>query len=184
ATERLFGYHGSELLGKNPILLNAESNADSMQQQIFHTIGQGQVWTGEILNKKKSGEVFPIYASAYQLQDEEGQILATIGFQQDITERKQAETEKEKLEGQLRQSHKMEAIGTLAGGIAHDFNNILGIIVGNTELSLRDVPEWNPAHQHLEEVQKACLRARDVVRQLLGFSRKSEQQKKPLKIAP
>ncbi len=107
--------------------------------------------------------------------------LYTAGVEAD---RKRAEEERAKFEAQLRQAHKMEAIGTLAGGIAHDFNNILGIIMGNTDLSLADVPEWNPAHGNLKEVQKACLRARDVVRQLLSFSRKSEQQKTPTKIAP
>ncbi len=102
----------------------------------------------------------------------------------DITERMQDAEEKERLETQLRQAHKMEATGTLAGGIAHDFNNILGIIVGNTELSLSDIPEWNPAYRNMEAVIEACMRARDVVGQLLSFSRKSEQQKKPVKIAP
>jgi len=72
--------------------------------------------------------------------------------------------------------------GTLAGGIAHDFNNILGIIIGNTELAIDDVPDWNPARQNLNEIKTASLRARDVVRQLLSFSRKTEQEKRPSKI--
>ncbi len=71
----------------------------------------------------------------------------------DITKSKQAEEEKKNLEDQLIQSHKMEAIGTLAGGIAHEFNNILGIIIGNTELAIDDVPEWNPAKNCLEEIR-------------------------------
>jgi CheY-like chemotaxis protein len=78
----------------------------------------------------------------------------------------------------------MESIGTLAGGIAHDFNNILGIILGNMELAIDDVPKWNPVRQNLDEVQKACLRAKDVVRQILSFSRKSEVEQKPLNIGP
>jgi CheY-like chemotaxis protein len=76
----------------------------------------------------------------------------------------------------------MESIGTLAGGIAHDFNNILGIILGNTELSLYDVPEWNPARLNLEEIRTASLRAKDVVRQLLSFARKTKLEKKPTNI--
>ncbi|HIJ40469.1 MAG TPA: PAS domain S-box protein [Deltaproteobacteria bacterium] len=103
---------------------------------------------------------------------------------QDLTERKQAEEEHEKLQAHLQQSQKMESIGTLAGGIAHDFNNILGIILGNTELAMDDVPEWNPARNNLGEVRKACLRAKDVVRQILSFSRKSEMEQKPINIAP
>ena len=94
------------------------------------------------------------------------------------------DTTKEKLlEAELQHAQKMEAIGTLAGGIAHDFNNILGIILGNTELAMDDVPEWNPARQNLDEVRKACLRAKDVVRQILSFSRKSEIEQKPINIA-
>ncbi|MFC1823164.1 histidine kinase dimerization/phospho-acceptor domain-containing protein [Thermodesulfobacteriota bacterium] len=78
----------------------------------------------------------------------------------------------------------MEAIGTLAGGIAHDFNNILGIILGNNELAMLDTPEWSPARHNLEEAQKACLRARDVVRQILTFSRMSDEEIKPFRITP
>jgi len=77
----------------------------------------------------------------------------------------------------------MEAIGTLAGGIAHDFNNILGIILGNAELAIDDVPDSNPARNNLDEVRKACLRAKDVVSQILAFSRKSESEQKPFNIA-
>ena len=92
----------------------------------------------------------------------------------DITDQKQTEAERETLHRQLAQSQKMEAIRTLSGGIAHDFNNILGIILGNTELAMDDVPEWNPAHKNLEEVRGACLRAKDVIRQFLSFSRQTE----------
>ena len=101
-----------------------------------------------------------------------------------ITQRKQIEEERTKLEDQLRQSHKMEAIGTISGGIAHDFNNILGIIIGNTELAMDDIQEWNPARSNLEEIKKASLRASDIVRQLLNFSRKTEQTKKIIDILP
>ncbi|MGA7145609.1 MAG: PAS domain S-box protein [Desulfobacterales bacterium] len=93
-------------------------------------------------------------------------------------------TEEKRLEAQLRQAHKMESIGTLAGGIAHDFNNILGIIIGNSELALDDIPEANPARLNLEEIRVAGSRAKDVVSQLLSFARKTNLEKKPLNIAP
>ena len=102
---------------------------------------------------------------------------ANESLKNEILERKQ-------LEAQLRQSHKLEALGTLAGGIAHDFNNILGIILGNTELTIRDVPEWNPSHQNLNEVRAACLRARDIVKQILTFSRQTDQKLRPISIRP
>ncbi len=88
--------------------------------------------------------------------------------------------EKRQLEKQLRQSQKMEAIGTLAGGIAHDFNNILSIILGNTELALADMPMESPPRQNLEQILAASLRAREMIQQLLNFSRKDESGLKPL----
>ncbi|MBT7631043.1 MAG: response regulator [Desulfobacula sp.] len=76
----------------------------------------------------------------------------------------------------------MESIGTLAGGIAHDFNNIMAIIVGNIELALDDVPKWNSAYSSLEEIKKASLRAKNIVKQLLSFSRKTDQEMQPIQI--
>ena len=93
-------------------------------------------------------------------------------------------TEQKLLEAQLQQAQKMEAIGRLAGGIAHDFNNILGIIIGNIELALDDVPKWNSVHFNLEEIKTASLRAKDIVRKLLSFSRKTDQELKPIEIVP
>ena len=84
------------------------------------------------------------------------------------------------IEAQLRQSRKMESIGTLAGGIAHDFNNLLYIISGNAELALEDIPEWNPAHASLEEIKSATLKAAGIAKQLLNFSRKTDQEMKPI----
>jgi PAS domain S-box-containing protein len=89
-------------------------------------------------------------------------------------------TAQEQLQRQLQQAQKMEAIGTLAGGIAHDFNNILGAVVGYTELAAMDLIQGSQAHGHLQEVLKACRRARDLVKQILAFSRQSGQERVPL----
>ncbi len=123
-----------------------------------------------------------IKSIAEVMRDESGAPLKVMGLIQDITQQKKAEKAMMNLERQLRQSQKMESIGTLAGGIAHDFNNMLGIILGNTELAMDDVPKWNPARENLDEVRKACMRAKDVVRQILAFSRKSETEQKPFNI--
>ena len=114
----------------------------------------------------------------------DGQLAGVLGIGRDITDRKRAEEERVTFEAQLQQAHKMESIGTLAGGIAHDFNNILGIILGNTELAMDDVSEWNPARINLEEARTAIFRARDVVRQLLSFARKTKLEKKPINLKP
>jgi C4-dicarboxylate-specific signal transduction histidine kinase len=100
----------------------------------------------------------------------------------DITARKRAEAEREQLQAQLFEAQKMEAIGTLAGGIAHDFNNILGIMLGYTELTLMDVPHTSVVHTRLMKVLNAGKRARDLVRQILTFSRRSDQQRQSIHI--
>ena len=89
-------------------------------------------------------------------------------------------TEIKNIEAQLHQSRKMESIGTLTGGIAHDFNNLLFMISGNTEIALDDTPDWNPVHQNLQEIKTASLKAAGIVKQLLHFSRKTDQQLKPI----
>jgi len=100
----------------------------------------------------------------------------------DITARKKAEKEKAALEARLLHAQKMESIGTLSGGIAHDFNNLLGIILGNVELAMDDVPKWHPVKFNLNEIRTASLRARDVVKQLLSFSRKTDQNQRPVNL--
>jgi PAS domain S-box-containing protein len=111
-----------------------------------------------------------------------GKPVGVLGVTRDISERKQAGEEKANLEKQLQQAQKMEAIGTLAGGIAHDFNNILYSIMGNTEMTIEDVPEGSLARSNMERVLKATKRAKDLVKQILAFSRQSRQERKPLKV--
>ncbi len=89
-------------------------------------------------------------------------------------------TAKKAMEEQLRQARKMESIGTMAGGIAHDFNNILFMITGNAELAMEDMPEWNPVRDNLKEIKSAGLRAAGIVKQLLNFSRQTDQKLKPI----
>jgi len=103
--------------------------------------------------------------------------VRTIGAVSDITERKAAEDERRSLEVQLRESQKMESIGTLAGGIAHDFNNILGAILGNVALARGDLPPDHAAHQSLQQIARASVRARDLIQQILAFSRRQPQER-------
>jgi PAS domain S-box-containing protein len=111
------------------------------------------------------------------VRDETGRALRMIGTHTDITERK-------KTEAQLRQTYKMEAVGTLAGGIAHDFNNILAAVIGFAEISIAEVPEHHPVRSNLEQILASSMRARDLVKQLLGFSRRQEEEQRPVDLKP
>lgn len=117
-------------------------------------------------------------ASTIESKGEESTYIISIG--RDIRDHKKNEIEKANLEIELRQAHKMEAIGTLAGGIAHDFNNVLAAIMGYTEIAMTELPEGTPAAEDLQEVLKASTRAKELVKQILAFSRKTEQERKPI----
>ena len=111
--------------------------------------------------------------------DAAGRLTGMVQVVRDISQKKQSELEHKELQAQLITAQKMEAIGTLAGGIAHDFNNILAAIMGNTELSLRELPEGNPSKRRLTHVLKACLRAKELILQILAFSRRGKTAGQP-----
>jgi two-component system, cell cycle sensor histidine kinase and response regulator CckA len=104
--------------------------------------------------------------------DENGEPIRMHGAIQDITDRKEAEAEKEKLQGQLIQAQKMESVGRLAGGVAHDFNNMLSVIMGRTELAMEHVDPDQPLYNDLQEIHNAAQRSANLTRQLLTFARK------------
>jgi PAS domain S-box-containing protein len=116
------------------------------------------------------------------LKDKHGQIQGLIGISRDVTDDKIRAQQRLELETQLRQAQKMEAIGTLAGGIAHDFNNILSSIIGYSELCLEEVAEKSFLEKSLQQILNGGMRARELVKQILTFSRQAEQEKMPLQI--
>jgi len=116
--------------------------------------------------------------------DEKGNVTGIIGVTRDITARLKAEEEKKKLEAQLQLVQRMEALGTLAGGIAHDFNNILSAVIGFSEIALSEIEPGTLLHDNIGEILKAGQRARDLVRQILAFSRQAEQERMSLDLIP
>ena len=159
-----------ELMTDNPI----NQAGFELTEKAIRTGQKQALYTLEGL--RKDGKKILLEIDESPIKDENGKVVWITGAARDVTKQKD-------LENQLRQALKMEAIGTLTGGIAHDFNNILAIILGNTEMAFENVPEWNPARHNLEEARSACLRARDVVRQLMVFSRKAETRKQAIRIS-
>ena len=183
--EALFGWAREEVIDNNFFDFLIPEKDRPRVKDVVNILLKGELQSHSINdNLTKDGRIITCEWNNSPLHDNDGNIIGAISLGLDITERKQVEEEKDKLQTQLQQAHKMEAIGTLAGGIAHDFNNIVGIILGNTELAIDDVPEGNPAQLNLKEVRTASLRAKDVVRQLLSFARKTKLEKKPANIIP
>jgi PAS domain S-box-containing protein len=172
-----------DVLGKNwfdnylPKEINQEVTA-VFKKLIAGDIEPVEYYENVVVNSK--GLELAIAFHNTVLKDEKGNTDGILFSGEDITDRKQAEAENEKLEEQLRQAHKMEAIGTLSGGIAHDFNNLLAAILGYAEMAQDDVPGDHPARNSIEQVLIAGNRAKEIVKQILSFSRKEITKKVPL----
>jgi len=132
----------------------------------------GEVRELEAVWTRKDGAMIFVRESARAVRDAGGRVVYYEGVVEDITERKRAEAEKEKLQAQLTQSQKMESVGQLAGGVAHDFNNMLQAILLNTALALQHSPPASRLREHLDEIRKAAQRSADLTRQLLAFARR------------
>lgn len=137
-----------------------------------------QVTLGEMSALTATGNSVPVEVSLSFDRLPDGEIITV--FARDLTSHKRAEAQRNELELQLRESHKMQALGTMAGGIAHDFNNIVGAILGNVELAKADCGHNPQALESLLEIEKAGRRARDLVRQILTFSRNEPPKRYPI----
>ena len=139
-----------------------------------------QAILGEMAARTASGREVPVEVSVSFEHHNNGD--TTTVFARDLTSRKKAEAQRGALESQLRESHKMQAVGTMAGGIAHDFNNIVGAILGNVELAKADCSDNPAALESLREIEKAGRRARDLVRQILTFSRNDTPERRIVQV--
>lgn len=170
AFTKLTGYTTHEAVGNNLRLLKSDQHPPRFYANLWTTITTGNVWHGEITNKRKDGRLYVEDLTITPVRGADGQIANFVAIKQDVTEQRQVQSK-------LQQAQKMEAIGTLAGGIAHDFNNILSAIFGYGSLLQQDT-EGNPAaQQDIEEILKAASRAKDLVQQILTVSRQREQKR-------
>jgi PAS domain S-box-containing protein len=168
AFEAITGYSRSEALGQTLRILQSDQHTPQVYEEMWQTIRAGNPFRGIVLNRKKNGATFEVETHITPLRDAEGNITHFICNDRDITERR-------RLEVQLQQAQKMDAIGKLAGGVAHDFNNLLMVISAYAELMLDSLSVEHPLRRNVHEIMTASRRAADLTRQLLAFGRKQMQ---------
>lgn len=185
ASERLYGYPATEAIGRSllDLIIPPEMHA-GVVGAVTEMVESGlPIPAADLTLRRKDGTPVEVYSSHVYLNipGREPEFYC-IDF--DLTERRDSEAIRAQLQAQLRESQKMEALGTLAGGVAHDFNNIVAAIIGNVELALDDVPADSPARTSLTEIRKASRRARDLVQQILAFSRRQLLERQVIELAP
>ncbi|MBU1340540.1 MAG: PAS domain S-box protein [Proteobacteria bacterium] len=177
AFEKISGFSRDELINQNFKILKSEKHDPDFYQKMWQKISKGDAWTGYITNRMKNGRFVEFETTISPIKDAAGNIIKFVSINRDVTQEKA-------LEARLLQAQKMEAIGTLAGGIAHDFNNLLAGITGYTEIALMDCKIDSEIYDSLTKSLKACEKAKELVKQILTFSRQKEIEHKPVKVEP
>ena len=164
AFEKITGYSRNEVIGRHIELLDSGQQSKTFFSSILDTLQRGKVWQGRTINKRSDHSLYETEATVSPIKNNAGEITNYVSLQRDVSH-------EVRLEMQLRQAQKMEAIGTLAGGIAHDFNNLLMGIQGNISLSLLDVGTDSPLTKNLKKIEQYVQNGVDLTKQLLGFAR-------------
>jgi PAS domain S-box-containing protein len=177
AGEKLLGYKREDLIGKNDYDFFSKEQADFFTAKDRHVLDSGELYqiSEEPIDTKNGRRI--LSTKKIPLLDKDGKPAYLLGISEDITEMRA-------IEARLRQSEKMEAIGRLAGGIAHDFNNLLGGIIGYTQMSLEKVDKNSILDKNLRKILTASERAKHLVKQILTFSRQSNQEKSVVDVQP
>ena len=166
--ENLAGYPKHEALGSSLRILRSDNEPPELYEEMWRTVLSGATFHGDVINQKRNRESFTVERTITPLRDCTGEVTQFICTDRDKTERN-------RLELQLTQAHKMDAIGRLAGGVAHDFNNLLMVISSYAELMLDSLGTKHPLRRNVQEIMSASRRAADLTRQLLVFGRKQVQ---------
>lgn len=177
AFEKITGFAKEDILSLNPDAMPSGIHDESFYQTLWQVLSLKNPWTGHLTMKHRDGEVIEIDITTSPIPDSSGDISGSVLLMRDVTRQR-------RLEDQLFQSQKIEALGTLAGGIAHDFNNILSVIVGYTGLTLLNAPREGKIQSDLNAVLSACDRAKSLVKQILTFSRKAEHHVVSIDLCP
>ncbi|MBI3645304.1 MAG: PAS domain S-box protein [Acidobacteriales bacterium] len=165
AAQRIYGWSPAEAVGQPAReFLGTEERPGAREDRRKVLMENGR-WEGEVLQRRKDGAAVYVQASVTLIRDSLGNPIGAVAVNRDITERR-------RLEEQLRQSQKMDAVGQLAGGVAHDFNNLLTVMNGYSDLLLEELAGQEPLRQQVEQIAKAGERAVALIRQLLAFGRK------------
>jgi PAS domain S-box-containing protein len=159
------GFAREDAVGKTSSILSSGMHGPTFYAAMWRSLADTGRWEGEIQNRRKNADIFPAWLSIAAVKGTDGAVSHYVGSLMDMTERR-------RLEEQLRQSQKLEAVGQLAGGIAHDFNNLLTLILSYTSLAIDELPAHLATVDDLREVKHASERAQMLTRQLLAFSRK------------
>ena len=172
AFARSHGYCPEELSGQNLSVFHSEGQMETVCRINELLVDSGNYGPTEVWHAHKNGTEFPMLMSGVLIHDELGQPQYLAATAIDITQHKQAEADREKLQLQLNQAQKMESVGRLAGGVAHDFNNMLNVILGHAEMVLEELPPDSSFRAGLEEIRNAATRSASLTGQLLAFARK------------
>jgi PAS domain S-box-containing protein len=175
AAEAITGYQHEELLDQNPRLFKSGRHDAAFYRTMWETLLRGETWKGHIVNRKKDGNLWDAESVIAPVYNPPGDLQNYLWTARDSTLERQ-------LQGLLEQSQRLETIGTLTSGIAHDFNNILMPVLGHAEMGLERLPGDPKLTHDLEVILASVKRARDLIRQILTFSRKGERERVPIEV--
>lgn len=177
--EKLYGWSAEEAIGKHvTLLINPENQAAELLR--MQTVRNTGFWCGQYQQKRKDGTIFWADTHISLIRDEQGHPCGYVGIDRDITCQKEAEAHRRRLENQLHEAQKMEAVGRLADGVAHDISNLLSAISGYLDTARKTLPPDHPVLSVLGGVEEAADHALGVIRSLLTFSQQTPIEMKPI----
>jgi PAS domain S-box-containing protein len=178
AFERITGYTAAEAIGQNPRLLKSGLQDRAFYAELWSVVRSGKTWEGRFTNRRKDGSIFLEDASISPIREPaSGRPIGYVALKRDVTRQVQ-------LESHLAQTQKMEAVGRLAAGVAHDFNNMLAAILGLADVAVRRAGSDTGLLPLLTGIRDAALRAAQLTRQILTFSRQSPTELRPIELGP